>query len=372
MAAMGVIDTSIGRSPDPAFWDGTRVLVTGHTGFKGAWLTRWLALLGAEVHGLALDPPSSPAAFHDVAAAEVLRSDHRVDLRSGPETFRVVERVAPEVVLHLAAQSLVREGYREPGLTYATNVTGTAHLLEALARSTTRPRSVIVVTSDKVYRPHADGRAHIETDALGGRDPYSSSKALAEGVVDAFRHLPAIDGRAAWDVPIASARAGNVIGGGDWARDRLVPDCIRSFTEGETITLRYPRAVRPWQHVLEPLSGYLVLAEDLAKSASAPDAVNFGPLDPRDGGMTVAELAREVAVFWGADERLVVERADSTAPETQELRLDSSLAASSLGWRPRWDTGEALRRTVDWYRANAQGVEMAHFTDAQIQEYAGA
>ena len=347
--------------------------MTGHTGFKGSWLARWLAGLGAEVHGLALDAPTTPAVFDVAAVAAVLASDQRVDLRSGPDTQRAVGRVAPELVLHLAAQPLVRDSYRDPGATYATNVAGTAHLLAALSEADRRPQAVVIVTSDKVYVPAADGAAHTETSSLGGNDPYSSSKALAEQVVAVFRNIPAIDGRPAWDVPMATARAGNVIGGGDWARDRLVPDCVRSFAAGMSVELRYPAAVRPWQHVLDPLAGYLLLAEDLASgNAKGLAAVNFGPVDGGAKGMSVAAVAREVAGLWGVEGSLVVERPDPAAPETGELRLDSSLAMAALGWSPRWDTREALRRTVDWYRAHDDGTDMAAFTDTQIREYTGA
>lgn len=371
MAALGVIAPRVGRLPDPAFWQGRRVLLTGHTGFKGSWLARWLALLGAEVHGLALDPSTSPAVFEVAAVGEVLASDQRVDLRSGAATSRAVGRVDPELVLHLAAQPLVRDSYRNPGMTYATNVAGTAHLLEALVHATNSLRAVVIVTSDKVYRPALDGVAHTETSALGGTDPYSSSKALVEVVVDVFRHLPAIDGRGAWDAPMATARAGNVIGGGDWARDRLLPDCIRSFAAGAPVELRYPNAIRPWQHVLDPLAGYLALAEDLASGSASLEAVNFGPLDQLKGGLTVAEVAREIAALWGVDVQLVVERPDAAAPETAALRLDSALATSALGWSPLWDTHAALRRTVEWYRAHADGLDMARCTDVQIREYCG-
>lgn len=360
------------RLPDPRFWRGRRVLITGHTGFKGSWLARWLRLLGAEVHGLAIEPPTSPSIFEVASVEEILATDQRVDLRLGYQTSRAVEQIVPELVLHLAAQPLVRGSYREPGLTYATNVAGTAHLLDALANLTDRPRGVVVVTSDKVYRPALDGAAYAEESALGGIDPYSSSKALVEDVVDVFRRLPAIDGRAAWDVPLATARAGNVVGGGDWGRDRLVPDCIRSFAAGKQVELRYASAVRPWQHVLDPLAGYLLLAENLASGVASPAAVNFGPLHDGGGELNVAEVAREVAVLWGADPRLVVERPDAQPPETAELRLDSSLAVAALGWSPRWDAREALRRTVEWYRKSAAGEGMARFTDMQILEYSGA
>ena len=359
----------LGRLPDPSFWGGRRVLLTGHTGFKGSWLARWLGLLGAEVHGVALEPPTSPSIFNVAAVREVLAGDQRVDLRSGPQTLNAVERIAPEIVLHLAAQPLVRDSYREPGMTYATNVAGTAHLLDALVNATTRPSAVVVVTSDKVYRSLSNGAAHTEESALGGTDPYSSSKSLVEEIVDVFRRLPAINGRAAWDVPVATARAGNVIGGGDWSRERLVPDCIRSFAAGTAVELRYPGAVRPWQHVLDPLAGYLLLAEQLASGVATPSSVNFGPLNDGDGGLTVSEVARAVASMWGADERLVIERPDEATPETAELKLDSSLAESALAWVPRWDVREALARTVEWYRGYAVGQSGAKLTDGHIHKY---
>ena len=372
VAAVGV--TLPRRRPSPAFWRGTRVLVTGHTGFKGAWLSRWLHLLGAEVHGLALDPRAMPALFDIARVGEVLTSDARVDLRDPEGTQVAVRSVAPEVVVHLAAQPLVRESYRDPAGTFASNVAGTANLLSALRADDVASalRAVVVVTSDKVYRqsPEEAGArlAHREEAPLGGHDPYSSSKAMVEALVMAYRSLPALGGQPAWTVPIATARAGNVIGGGDWSDDRLIPDCIRAFDIGRPVTLRYPDAVRPWQHVLDPLGGYLVLAEDLATdSRDVPGAVNFGPA-VEDADVSVSDVANAVARMWGAGEVLVVAE-PSLAHETAVLRIDSSLATASLGWQPVWPATAALERTVEWYRAHRDGADMAVLTDTQIAEY---
>ncbi len=364
---------SSGRLPDPTFWDRRRVLVTGHTGFKGSWLSRWLGLLGAEVHGLALAPSTAPALYDVAAVGRLLANDLRVDLRDNQATIAAVTAVRPDVVLHLAAQPLVRDGYRDPATTYTTNVGGTANLLAAIACLDVSPGSVVVVTSDKVYLPHPAGEPHSEKSALGGIDPYSSSKTLVEEMVGVFRALPAIDDRPAWTSPIATARAGNVIGGGDWSKERLVPDCIRSFEAGDPIELRYPAAVRPWQHVLDPLAGYLLLAEDLANAVKdIPLACNFGPSDSAGGGLSVVEVAHKVAELWGVDPSMVRTPAAASPPETAELRLDSSLATASLGWRARWDASESIERTVDWYRAQREGADMAEFTDRQIREFAGA
>lgn len=359
-------------APTAAAWSGRRVLVTGHTGFKGAWLVRWLRMLGAEVHGLALDPPTRPSLFEGVGSGRLLASDHRVDLRDAAVVQRILDEAAPEVVLHLAAQSLVRTSYREPAVTFATNVTGTANLLEAIAKmpGAARPRTVIVVTSDKVYRPDG-GRAHLEGDELGGEDPYSASKSMCEAVVSAFRHLPATDGRDAWEVPIATARAGNVVGGGDWADGRLIPDCIRALHSQQQLDIRYPEAVRPWQHVLEPLSGYLLLAERLLGGDVTPEALNLGP-GPA-GEATVAQVVDLVARSWGAGS-LRQQQDVAPAPENTALRLDATLA-QGIGWRPRWTLGTAIDETVRWYRTHADGANravLAGLMEEQIDRYVGS
>lgn len=371
MAALGV-STATPRLPDPAFWRGRRILVTGHTGFKGSWLVRWLRMLGAEVHGLALEPPTDPSLFEVARVAELLAADHRIDLRDQGAVARAVEVTTPDVVLHLAAQPLVREGFRDPAGTFATNVAGTSHLLAALRPDAvaSTPEAVVVVTTDKVYVPHAGGRPHSEEDPLGGLDPYAASKAMVESVVATFRALPIIDGRGPWTVPMATARAGNVIGGGDWSHERLLPDCMRAFASGHPVVLRMPDAVRPWQHVLEPLVGYLLLAEDLAQGRRAPPTLNLGPA--ADGDATVEEAAHLAAAAWGEDAEIRVERQVDGPPETGVLRLDSRRATTTLGWRPRWDVQTAVRRTVEWHRAHLRDEDMAAVTDAQIRAYADA
>ncbi len=338
--------------------------MTGHTGFKGSWLVHWLASMGAEVHGIGLEPPSDPSLFVDARIADLVASDHRADLTDPSAVRSVVRATLPSVVLHLAAQPLVRDSYREPARTVAVNVTGTANLLDAVASldAAARPEAVVVVTSDKVYAPR-DDHPHREGDPLAGEDPYSASKAMCEGVVDLFRRLPQLDGREAWRVPLATARAGNVIGGGDWARERLVPDCIRAFRSGLTVELRYPDAVRPWQHVLEPLSGYLILAEHLLGGADDVPSVNFGP--SLTGEASVAEVADMTATLWGGGAS--VRAVDgSTAPENPALRLDVSLAEERLGWRPRWSLEEAVRHTVDWYRCWDRSADVGALMDEQI------
>ena len=370
MATLAVTATS-SRLPDPRFWSGRRVLVTGHTGFKGSWLARWLAVLGAEVHGLAVDPPTTPNVFTEARVAETLASDHRIDLRDGTAVADAVQGVAAEIVLHLAAQPLVRDGYRDPAGTFATNVAGTGNLLAALRtrRASATPRAVVVVTTDKVYLPHPAGDPHHEGDALGGHDPYAASKAMVEALVSTFRALPAIDDAPAWGAPVATARAGNVIGGGDWSHERLLPDCVRAFDAGVPVVLRSPGAVRPWQHVLDPLAGYLLLAEDLAQDvAGTPLALNLGP----DDDATVGEVADLAAEEWG-DGAAVVRRPDAAAPpETATLRLANVLASERLGWRPRWEVRTAIGRTIQWHRAHLTGDDMASLTDAQIWEYSRA
>lgn len=363
-----------GRLPDGGFWRGRSVVLTGHTGLKGSWLARWLAGMGADVHGIALDPPTRPSMFEAARVADILASDHRHDVRDQDVVHRVVAEAGPSVILHLAAQPLVRDGYRRPSETIATNALGTVNVLEA-ARSVPSVESIVVVTTDKVYEPsdtRGEASAHREEDRLGGVDPYAVSKVMAEFAVQGFRALPAIDGGPAWSTPLATARAGNVIGGGDWSAERLVPDGIRAFASGEALRLRFPQAVRPWQHVLEPLCGYLVLAESLVTAADGrfSRAFNFGP-DPADE-CTVGDLARSLAVLWGTG-AAVVDVSDPGAPyENPVLRLDSGLARAELGWSPRWNLERTLEQTVAWYRGVLGGGDAAETTDQQIEEYVGA
>jgi CDP-glucose 4,6-dehydratase len=342
-------------------WRGRPVLVTGDTGFKGAWLRLWLELLGAKVFGLALDPPSRPSLY----ALAQIHSDgrDRVDLRDGDAVGDRVRAVSPEVVFHLASRSLVRPAFADPVGTYDVNVVGTAHVLEG-ARSTSSVRALVVVTSDKVYEPHPDGEPHTEDSPLGGVDPYSSSKAGVELVTAAFRtsyFAPA-------GVGVATARAGNVIGGGDWATDRVVTDVLRALERGEPVELRHPDAVRPWQHVLDPLNGYLLLAERLLDAPDdAPTALNFGP-DP-DEACSVSELVDRLTEGFGGRPGWRADPAAQAVPETGVLRLDASRAKEALGWSPRLDLEAGLRWTVDWHERQARGEDARAVTLGQITAY---
>ena len=347
-------------------YTGRRVLVTGHTGFKGAWLTRWLMSLGARVGGYALPPPTNPSLF---AALDWSGLDHCIgDVRDAAALAARVEGFQPEVIFHLAAQPLVRRSYAEPVETFATNVLGTVHLLEAVRRAR-RPCAVVVVTSDKCYQESDDRRPRTETDPLGGRDPYSASKACAEMVAAAYaRAFCGPDGRLA----LATARAGNVIGGGDWAEDRIVPDCIRALQAGRPIPVRRPDAMRPWQHVLEPLSGYLWLGARLWLSASQGQAgltgaFNFGP-EP-DGHQKVRVLVEAVLRHWPGRWETAATADDPHENECLQLSIDR--AAHELGWRPVWDFSTAVERTVRWYRkvANEGSSRATELTDADLAAY---
>jgi len=324
---------------------GRRVLVTGHTGFKGAWLALWLAEMGAEVSGFALEPPTEPSIFVDARVADKL-SAHRIgDVRDAAALAAFVSEVRPEVVLHLAAQPLVRDSYDDPVGTYATNVMGTVNLLEAV-RACDSVRAVVSVTSDKCYENREWEFAYRENDAMGGFDPYSSSKGCAEIVTAAYRQsFFAGPGSAR----ISSARAGNVVGGGDWARDRIVPDCVRALTRDEAVIVRNPDAVRPWQHVLEPLAGYLTLAASLLDGGDAEGAWNFGP--DADGGVPVRVVVEQLLAAWGSGSWELDPAASAQPHEAKLLRLDSSKARTQLGWTPVWDIAQTLTRTAAWYGA---------------------
>jgi CDP-glucose 4,6-dehydratase len=336
-------------------WRGRRALVTGHTGFKGAWLALWLEALGADVAGLSLEPPTTPS-LHALLGGTV----ESVDIRDRAAVEERVRSVEPDVVFHLAAQSLVRPAFADPVGTYEVNVGGTAHVLEA-ARQAPSTKAVVVVTSDKVYAPHPDGLPHDEDSPLGGIEPYSSSKAGAELVAAAYRHSY-LDGR------VATARAGNVIGGGDWAVDRLVPDVLRAVERSEPVALRHPEAVRPWQHVLDPLHGYLLLAERLLDaSTQAPAALNFGP-DP-DDSCSVASLVERLSEGFGGRPGWRRDEDAQAVPETAELRLDASRARAELGWALALDLDDAVQWTVDWHRTQSEGGDVRTLTLRQIAAY---
>jgi CDP-glucose 4,6-dehydratase len=333
-------------------WRGRRALVTGHTGFKGAWLALWLEQLGADVTGLSLEPPTTPS-LHALLGGTTAP----VDVRDPGAVGECVRAADPEFVFHLAAQSLVRPAFADPVGTYETNVLGTVIVLEA-ARSLPSPPAVVVVTSDKVYAPSPDGRPHAEDSPLGGTEPYSSSKAGAELVAGAYR-------RSYLDARVATARAGNVIGGGDWAVDRLVPDVLRAIDRSEPVVLRHPEAVRPWQHVLDPLHGYLLLAERLDSSTEAPAALNFGP----EGSCSVAELVDRLTDGFGGRPGWRSTEEPQVVPETAELRLNASRARAELGWSPLLSLDEAVDWTIDWHRRQGAGKDARQLTLEQIAAY---
>ncbi|HEY7831491.1 MAG TPA: GDP-mannose 4,6-dehydratase [Solirubrobacteraceae bacterium] len=373
---------------DSDFWSGRRVLLTGHTGFKGAWLSLWLQSLGARVTGLAPSvAPTSPS-LYELAGVAAGMAERVVDVRDRQAVLDAFAAEHPEVVLHLAAQPLVRRSLVDPAGTYEVNVMGTVNVLDAVRLVGQQVRAVVVVTSDKCYENPGHGsvarkdsghedlgrensdpdnpaphKPFVEDDPLGGSDPYSSSKGCAELVTMAYRRSFFADP----DGPrVASARAGNVIGGGDWGEDRLIPDIVRAVTAGEPIAVRNPQAVRPWQHVLNPLGGYLLLAQRLWNSPEAARGWNFGPA-PGDV-RTVRAIVEFLRERWGEAFAWELDGAVS-APEAAHLALDSSAAIERLGWQPAWDLEQALDRVVQWYQAHLRGEDMRRVTFDQIAEF---
>lgn len=351
---------------NPEFWQGKRVFLTGHTGFKGGWLSLWLQQLGADVTGYALEAPTTPSLFEVANVAHGMQSIIG-DVRDGVALKRAMEAARPEIVIHMAAQPLVRYSYVNPVETYATNVMGVVNLLEAV-RATPGVRSVVNVTSDKCYENREWPWGYRENEAMGGYDPYSNSKGCAELVTAGYRSsFFNADKYAEHGIALGSGRAGNVIGGGDWALDRLIPDMLRAIGAGEPVMIRNPHAIRPWQHVLEPLSGYLTLAEKLYTEGPVhAEGWNFGPHDT--DAKPVEWIIERMTQEWGAGASWSLDGKDHPHEATY-LKLDCSKARGQLGWHPRWDIGQTIAQIVEWHKACDQGADMRAMTLAQITIY---
>jgi CDP-glucose 4,6-dehydratase len=362
IGAMGSHELSAPAAVDPTFWSGRRVLLTGHTGFKGAWLSMWLQSLGAELTGFSLGVPTDPSLYELARVGEGMTSVDG-DIRDSDAIAAIVGEAKPEVVIHMAAQSLVRRSFAAPRETYETNVMGTVNVLDAIRTQGASVRAVVNVTSDKCYENREWEWGYREHEAMGGHDPYSSSKGCAEIVAGAF-------GRSFFGDPdgtrLASARAGNVIGGGDWGEDRLVPDVMRAALEGQQALIRNPNSVRPWQHVLSPLSGYLVLAQALWSTPGLEPGFNFGPLD--QDARPVGEIVAALASMWPDGVRWQLDGGPHPH-EARYLKLDSSLARARLGWQPLVGLDRTLQSIVDWYQALASGDDIRAVTLGQIEAF---
>ncbi|MGL4440389.1 MAG: CDP-glucose 4,6-dehydratase [Bosea sp. (in: a-proteobacteria)] len=363
METLDVTQALIKRAPDPAFWRGRRVLVTGHTGFKGGWACLWLSAMGAEVSGFSRAPDQKPALF-DLAGVDKLMSRSVIgDLAEPVALKRLVSAAGPEIVLHMAAQPLVRRSIRHPVETFRSNVMGTINLLEAVRRAHS-VKTVLIVTSDKVYANADHGEGFSESDVLGGKDPYSASKAACELVVKAWRETYFTTS----PVRIATVRGGNVIGGGDFSEDRLVPDAVRAARAGTRLVLRHPQSTRPWQHVLDCLSGYLSYVEALATQGDTPLALNIGPAPGAE--MAVGELASRVLESLGTKDAWEHQEVPGSV-EMKALAISSELAKTTLGWRGSLSIDDAVGWTTSWYRAWAEGRDMRAICQSDIARYKG-
>jgi CDP-glucose 4,6-dehydratase len=349
------------RTVDRAFWKGKRVFLTGHTGFKGSWLSLWLEDMDAVVKGYSLEPYTAPSLFDTANVSSGIESEFG-DIRDFEKLKTSLESFSPDIILHLAAQPLVRDSYEDPLGTYETNVMGTANLLQA-SRSLPDLKSIVVVTTDKCYENREWEWGYRENEAMGGYDPYSSSKGCAELVTSAFR-------RSFFQstyVAIASARAGNVIGGGDWSKDRLIPDVLRSYNDGEQVVIRNPKATRPWQHVIEPLSGYLILAEELYNYGQAfAEPFNFGPRD--EDCQSVESILNSINNYWVNCPGWKLDE-DANPHEARFLKLDISKAKDRLDWRPRWNLDSTIKRIVDWNKAFNRQEDMRQYCIKEIKSY---
>ncbi len=348
---------------NPAFWQNKRVLVTGHTGFKGGWASLMLSGFGAQVHGFSLEPPTSPCLYNVANVQSRMKSSTIADIRNYDEIASEVRTINPEVILHFAAQSLVHKSYDDPVGTYATNIMGTVNLLES-ARQLDGECAVINVTSDKCYENREWLWSYRENEPMGGYDPYSSSKGCSELVTAAYRNSFLAD----TGIKLASARAGNVIGGGDWAENRLVPDILSAYDNNKTLEIRNPVAIRPWQHVLEPVAGYLILAEKLSSDRKQYEgAWNFGPSE--EDVRTVKWIAEQLHTCLSSKNGINTK--EHVFHEAKLLKLDSSKAKMQLGWKPKWDVGTALQKTAEWHLAYRAGSDMLQVCNDQIASYLG-
>jgi len=348
------------------FWKNKKVLVTGHTGFKGGWLSLWLQSMGAHVVGVALDPPTNPSLYNQARIAKKIDST-RADIRDLNKINDIFKKYKPEIVFHLAAQPLVRYSYREPVETYQTNVMGTLNVLEAI-RSVGTVRAAVMITTDKCYENREWDWGYRENEPMGGHDPYSSSKGCAELLIASYRdsYFP-VDTYTDHEIAIASVRAGNVIGGGDWADDRLIPDIIRALQSNTDIQIRNPYAIRPWQHVLEPIDGYIELAEKLFSShGKYAEAWNFGPKE--EDAKPVQWIVEKMAELWGEGAKWVVDKGEHPH-EAKYLKLDCSKAHAELNWWPKWSLETSLGKIIDWHKEAIAGHDLRRLSLSQIQEY---